>query len=197
MSDKKWYEDLPYEDFFDWHVNARLLNGTTIYGPLLACDTHVDVDMCGNSYCVLKRDSIHSTWRLADCVTSIGKVWNSRDWKRIEPDEIDFSAGNTYAMVLNGKLREIDVWDTVSAVEDKVTKKFIPVSETSGILRSRPKPPQKPGFYHSDTDTVLYLSKDNEWWMITDSGVIHFPVLDDDYMPLTPIHFEPGEADHE
>ncbi|QIG78210.1 hypothetical protein BIBE0010001c01_00024 [Bifidobacterium phage BigBern1] len=120
----EWYNDLKSEDFGGKHVVVTLDDGTTISGALSdtygltakkendTCSAYIfmaeTVPVITGRYTSPKCLAVlvcmeDDRWRPLDGITSVDLVWDERDWKQIDAE--DLRAGD--AVVANGKLYKV------------------------------------------------------------------------------------------
>lgn len=191
MTQIPWYEPLTGEELANKHVHVTFTHGSM--DGRLNSQGAIDYWAEGHSVKyvqILKRDDI-GDWYAVEGVRSVALVWDEREW-----EQIDVGAVKKHdAIVVNGRLLHITgVGPTMLFVKEPETA--IPPSIVSQALRYTPLP-RKQGFYESESEDVFYLTGDNEWWMIDDDDVAHLSLPPTVFLPLTPIHFEKGETDHE
>lgn len=191
MSDEKWYTNLSKANLPGKHVHVTFSNGSmdgclSLNGeiPYWADDDDME------SVQILEQND-DKTWALATGVESVSLVWDEREWEQIDVEE----AEKHDAIVVNGCLLHVTgVGTDLLFVKEQEAPIYL--SNVTCALRCK-SIPKKPGFYESDSEDVFYLANDNEWWMIEDDGVAHLTLPPTAFLPMTPIHFELGEADYE
>lgn len=204
MSEKQWYENMPRDDFEGKHVRAVVDSGTVVEGRLvLWFDAGVAICMAGSNEGYTVLSSKDGSFRLTEGVKSLDLVWDERDWKRIDAE--DLHDGD--AVVANGRLYQVDVsWvheNSPQVVTDTPSRMRIDLSLVSCALRRKTKVhiPAKAGFYKDRTGSYwvrAWMPGHDKPWRAVDPYAFDFPVRSEDEMfsrmPLTPVHFVDGRA---
>lgn len=219
----EWYNDLKSEDFGGKHVVVTLDDGMTISGALSdtygltakkendTCSAYIfmaeTVPVITGRYTSPKCLAIlvcmeDNRWRPLDGITSVGLVWDERDWDRI--DAKDLSCGD--AVVANGvlyKVRSMGLQDEhyPFVLADAPGLLSIDLRLVSCALRRKATIPAKPGFYKDTMGEFWARSSkptDGVPWQAVEPDALDQPARSDKYManlmPLTPVHFESGRA---
>lgn len=193
---EKWYEGLSGTDFWGKHVKVRMVNGAIVYGPVLECDTQVDIDLCGDSVTVLERENADSDWNTSLCVESIDMVWDMRDWEPVDGHGTKDFRLDEYAIVAAGNLYRVkyqldDLSFLVESSDVAIPKKCV-----SCILKRKGNAPSEPGFYHAkETNDRFCKTNDGFWWVIGTDGMNRLSTPPSGVGALTKMHFVDDEAE--
>ena len=195
----EWYSNLKPEEIKGKHVRAVLSSGTVVEGCLEYWDNGLaSIGSLSEGNYVL-RGSEKKCWKLTAGVKRLDLVWDERDWKRIDAE--DLCAGD--AVVANGRLYKVS-WAHVGppqVVTDTPGRMLIDLRLVSCALRRKVNVPAKPGFY-KDTLGEFWAraakSMDDGPWRSVEPDALDQPAKSDKYManlmPLTPVHFVDGRA---
>ncbi|PXY87393.1 hypothetical protein DKK68_06435 [Bifidobacterium asteroides] len=195
----EWYSNLKPEEIKGKRVRAVLSSGTVVEGCLEYWDNGLaSIGSLSEGNYVL-RGSEKKCWKLTAGVKRLDLVWDERDWKRIDAE--DLRAGD--AVVANGRLYKVS-WAHVGppqVVTDTPGRMLIDLRLVSCALRRKVNVPAKPGFY-KDTLGEFWAraakSTDDRPWRSVEPDALDQPAKSDKYManlmPLTPVHFVDGRA---